>query len=390
MDIEKNLEKIRNDFHFEQIYFDNAASTLKPKQVIQAMNDFFLKHYANTHRGLYRLSEEATELFEDSRRKVAEFVNAKPEEIVFVKNTTEGINLIANSLTDYLLEKEKEINVTISELEHHSNIVPWQILAKKKKIMLDFVKIDKNTKYIDVEDLEKKVKNTDILSITASSNVTGKNINKETLKIAKRARFLILDLAQYIPHHEFNLKAHAFAFSGHKMLASTGIGVLKIDKDLAKEIPPFLGGGEMISKVTKEDFSTAEIPQKFEAGTQPFVEAYSLKAAIDYLNKLGMKNIEKYEKKLRDYLYERLTKLNNIELISEPDQALFAFRHKKLHCHDVSALLNEKNIATRSGFHCAMPLHNALNFNQGSVRASLYFYNTFEEIDMFVDVLKKI
>ncbi|MEM4499886.1 MAG: cysteine desulfurase [Candidatus Woesearchaeota archaeon] len=390
MNIEKNIEKIRADFKFNQIYFDNAASTLKPKQVIEAMNDFFLNHYANPLRGIYRLSEEATELFEESRKSIAKFCNVKPEEIIFTKNATEGLNLIAYTTCRFLKENQKDVNVVISELEHHSNIVPWQILKEKYKINLKIVGIDKKTKYIDIDELEKACETADIVSITASSNVTGKNINPDALRIIKKVPYQILDVAQYIPHKRFEIKATAFAFSGHKMLASTGIGVAKIDKDLGEQLPPLFGGGEMIEFVTKDMFKPAKLPQKFEAGTQPFVEAYSLKAAIDYLENIGMENIEKYEKKLKEYFYEKISNLNNIKIISTPDQCLFSFVHKKLHPHDVSAILNNHNIATRSGFHCAMPLHQALKLDSGTVRASLYFYNTFEEIDYFIDCIRKI
>ncbi len=400
------VDKIREDFVMNQIYFDNAASTLKPKQVINALNDFYLNHYANVHRGIYRLSEEATEMYENARRTIAKFVDAKPNETIFTKNASESLNLVADSLVRYFRDnlKAKRINILTTEIEHHSNIVPW-FIAKERynnsnfKIDVEFLRIRKQERkgstniMLDID--EKKITNADIIAITLASNVLGKTYENEIKEIKRlnKDAIIVADATQYLPHKSFNLKKYIdfFAFSGHKMLSPTGVGVLIGKEKILNEMPASLGGGEMISEVTIEGYKPNELPYKFEAGTPNFVQAYGLAKAIDYLNKINMKKIENYENQLRDYMFEKmlnLEKKHKIKLITHnQNMPLFAFTHYKYHPHDIAAFLDNKNIAIRSGFHCAMPLHKALKID-GTARASLYFYNTFEEIDEFVNVLK--
>lgn len=393
-----NIEKIREDFPIlsKVIYLDNAASTQKPMQVIEEMRNFYLHHYSNVHRGIYRLSEEATEMYEKARKKIAEFINVKKQEVIFTKNTTESLNLVADTLIRYLLKNRKKVRVLISIKEHHSNIIPWLICKERyKNVELDYVYLDKSNQ-ISVEDFERKLKKCDILSLTGLSNVSGYKTPMSFFKRAKEeGKITIMDGAQLVPHSKIKIKYVDFlAFSSHKMLGPTGIGVLYGRYKILSEIPCFLGGGEMIKEVYENKYIADEIPYKFEAGTMPIAEAIGLRSAIDYINKIGIERIEKYERKLTKYLYEEIEKLKlgRIKIPfkwSENKIGIFSFYHKKIHPHDFSYLLDKYNIATRAGFHCAMPLHNYLNI-KSTVRASLYFYNTYEEIDKFVNAVKDI
>ncbi len=391
-----DVNAVRKDFPVldNVVFFDNSASTQKPLVVVEAMPEFYEKHFANVHRGVYKLSEEATELYEQSREAVAKLLGVDAKEIVFTKNCTESLNLLADSLVRFVLSKKDEVNVLLSVLEHHSNIVPWFIAKQRyKNVNIEFVKLD-NKLRIDVDDFNRKVKGKDIVSLTGLSNVTGYLTDSKLFEIAKANNAItICDGAQLVPHAKVNLKNIDFlVFSGHKMLGPTGIGVLFGRKELLERIPCFLGGGEMISEVNLKGFKPAEIPYKFEAGTMPFVQAYGLKKAIEYINKIGIDNIMEHEHKLTEYALSKMKSVKNIEIYGsdlENKTGIISFNHKRFHSHDVSAFLDMKNIAVRAGHHCAMPLHEFLGIN-GSVRVSFYFYNTFEEVDKFIDALNWI
>ncbi|MDK2849726.1 MAG: cysteine desulfurase / selenocysteine lyase [Candidatus Woesearchaeota archaeon] len=391
-----NVEEIRKDFPIlkDVIFFDNAASTQKPLQVIESVEQFYKNNYANVLRGVYKLSEKATELYEQSRKFLADFFGVKSKEVIFTKNSTESLNLLADSLTRMIVKKKGMVKVLISVLEHHSNIVPWFIAKERyENVEIEFVGLNQEFK-LDEKDFLQKVKGKDIVSLTGLSNVTGYVTNPKLFEIAKKeGAITICDGAQLVPHHKVNLDYIDFlVFSGHKMLAPVGIGVLIGKQDLLEEMPCFLGGGEMISQVNVNNFKAAELPYKFEAGTMPFVQAYGLMKALEYLNKIGFDNIVEHEKKLVEYALQKMKSVKNITIYGsdlEDKTGIIAFNHKRFHAHDVASFMDMRNIAIRAGHHCAMPLHEFLNIN-GSARVSFYFYNTFEEVDKFIDALNWI
>ena len=391
-----DVAKIREDFPIFKrrkiIYLDNAASTQKPIQVIKAIVDFYENHYANIHRGLHTLSQEASEIYEESKKVVAKFINARSwREIIYVRNTTEAINLLANTLP---LKKGDKVVTTI--MEHHSNFLPWLRLKKLKKIQLEVVDINEEQE-LDMNDLEKKAKDAKVIAVTWVSNVLG-NINdlKEIRRIAdENGSILVVDGAQGVPHLLTDVRkmgADFLAFSSHKMLGPSGIGVLYGKEELLEELDVFLVGGGMIKDVYLEDFTPAELPWKFEAGT-PFIEgAVGLKAAIEYLTSVGIENIEKHERELIKLLVNGLEEMD-IEYYGTKDikkrSSLVSFNIKGIHAHDVAEYLNYKNIAVRSGLHCAHPLHKRLNI-PASVRASIYLYNSESDIIALLDALKEL
>ncbi len=397
-----NMEKLRKDFPILDvkvhgkplIYLDNAATTQKPKQVIDSITNYYENYNANIHRSIHKLGEEATAAYEDAHKKVADFINADFEEIIFTKNTTESINLSAYSLTNNLKAGDE---IVISQMEHHSNFVPWQQLALKKGLKLKFIKTDKEG-LLDEESIKENItKKAKIVSLVQVSNVLGTvNDVREIGKIAHDNNALfVIDGAQSVPHMPIDVKkldCDFMAFSGHKMLGPTGIGVLYGKRELLENMQPFLYGGEMIKEVKFEGTKFNDLPWKFEAGTMNIAEAIGLGAAIDYLRKIGMEKIMEHDKELAKYCYEKLLGIKDVEIYGpkpENRNSLVAFNIKNVHAHDTSQILDGEGIAIRAGHHCAMPLHSVLGI-AASARASFYFYNTKEEIDKLVDGIKKV
>lgn len=397
-----DVEKIRKDFPILNVkvhgkplvYLDNAATTQKPRVVIDAVKDYYENYNANIHRSIHKLGEEATAAYEEAHSKVANFINAEFEETVFTKSTTEGLNLLAYSLTNDLKAGDE---IVISQMEHHSNFVPWQQLALKKKLKLNFIEIDENGLLKEDSINENITDKTKIVSLTHVSNVLGTvNDVKEIGKIAhENDALFIVDAAQSVPHIPVDVKkidCDFLAFSGHKMLGPTGIGGLYGKKELLQGMEPFLYGGEMIKEVTFEQTKFNDLPWKFEAGTMNIAQGIGLGAAIDYLNKIGMKNIENYENELVSYAMKRLSEIKEIEIYG-PDadkrSGLVAFNVKDVHAHDTATILDGDGIAVRAGHHCAMPLASVLGI-AASARASFYLYNTKEEIDKLAEGINKV
>lgn len=396
-----NQSKIKKDFpifknHPKLVYLDNAATTQKPKAVIDAIAKHYEKNNANIHRGIYKLSEQATEAYEGARVKVAKFIGAEnPEQIIFTKNATEAINLVAYSYAKSLKAGD-EILLTL--MEHHSNIVPWQMIAKEKKLKIKFVDITPDGE-LDINDLKKKLNNkTRLFAITHASNVLGTiNPIQKLMKIChSRGIPVLIDGAQAAPHLPVNvsgLKCDFYAFSGHKMLAPTGIGVLYIGKKYLNILPPFLGGGDMIKSVSMHKIEYQNPPMRFEAGTPAIEAAIGLGTAIDYLNKISIPMIQKHEQGLTAYALQKLKKIIGIAVYGQKNPAkragVISFNLAGVHPHDLASLLDEQNIAIRAGHHCAMPLHQFLKI-PASARISFYIYNTKRDIDILCAALEKI
>ena len=396
-----DIESIRKDFQIlnrkihgkSLIYFDNAATSQKPKQVIDSMDDYYKNHNANIHRSIHQLGEEATKLYEEAHEKVADFINADSyQNIVFTKNTTESLNLLAYSLTSKL---KKGDEIVISQMEHHSNFVPWQQLAKQRELRLKFIKIDEEGNLDESSIKENITKRTKIVSLTHVSNVLGTiNPIQELAKIAhENGAIFVVDGAQSVPHMPVDVRqldADFYAFSGHKMMGPTGIGVLFGKKELLEAMPPFLYGGEMIREVKFDDTKFNELPWKFEAGTMNIAEAVGLSAAIDYLKNIEMEQIRNRDKELVDYAMSRLKEIDWITSYGPEERgAVIAFNVDNIHAHDVSQILDSEGIAIRAGHHCCMPLMSVLKVS-ATARASFYLYNTKQEIDKFIEALHKV
>ncbi|MBU5688272.1 MAG: cysteine desulfurase [Candidatus Aenigmarchaeota archaeon] len=392
------LEKYRKDFPILKIkingkrlvYLDSAATSQKPKQVIEAITNYYQNYNANIHRSIHSLGEEATKAYEEARETVAKFINAeKPEEVIFVRNTTEALNVAAFGLRKIVSTGK----ILLSEMEHHSNLIPWQQLAKINNAKLDFVGFDQDG-YLKIEELKQKARNAKVIAITQASNVLGTiNPIKEIAEIASDA-IIVVDGAQSVPHMPVDvqeLDIDILAFSAHKMLGPTGIGVLYAREELLKKMEPFIFGSEMIKEVSFNNASWNDLPYKFEAGTPHIAGAVGFKAAIDYLQKIGMKNIRRHDQEITDYALKKLSKLVNIigPKKAKDRSGLIAFTMNDVHPHDIAAILNEDGIAIRSGHHCAMPLHTKIGIN-ASARASFYLYNTKQEIDLLVKSLEKV
>ena len=380
----------------DMAYLDSGATTQKPQKVLDAVESFYEHENANPHRGAYSLSIEATEAYESTRGKIAKFINARyPEEIIFSKNATESLNLLAYSYGLDNLEKEDE--VVISTMEHHSNLVPWQYVTNKTGSTLKYMYINDNFE-ISKEEIESKITDkTKIVGITHISNVLGTiNPVKEIIKYAhKKGAIVIVDASQSIPHMKIDvqdLDADFLVFSGHKMLAPLGIGVLYGKKELLQKMKPFLMGGDMIEYVYEQKTTFAPLPNKFEAGTQNVEGVIGLGAAIDYINEIGYDKIAEVEKELTEYAREKLSKLDYLDLYLTPNKenhsSVFSFNIKGVHPHDVASILDTENVYVRSGNHCAQPLLRSLGIDS-TCRASLYFYNTKEDIDKLVHGLDK-
>ncbi|MEK7494093.1 MAG: cysteine desulfurase [Patescibacteria group bacterium] len=395
-------QKIKKDFpifttHKKLVYLDNAATTQKPKEVIDALTRHYRTANANIKRGIYGLSEGATEAYEEARWKVAQFCNAPcAKQIVFTKNTTEAINLVAHSFARARFTRGDEILLTI--MEHHSNIVPWQIIAKEKGLKLRFVHITE-TGELDMRELKKKVtRRTKLFAVTHASNVLG-TINPVKKLVAffhARGIPVLVDGAQAVGHMPVDVDALGcdfYVFSGHKMFAPTGIGALFIHQKHLDTMPPFLSGGDMVLSVTEQGATFQDAPERFEAGTPPIEAAVALGAATDYLTKLGMENIHRHETVLIAYALKKLARIPGITLFGphsvERRTGVIAFSFDDIHPHDLASLLDEKNIAVRAGNHCAMPLHRSMGIT-ASTRASFSIYNTKKDIDALCAALHEI
>lgn len=394
------MNTIKKDFPLlenENItYLDSGATTQKPIQVIKAVEEFYQKYNANPHRGAYSLSVEATEQYENTRTKIAKFINARHrEEIIFSKNATESLNLIAYSYGMDNLKKDDE--VVISIMEHHSNLVPWQKVTKKTGSKLNYMYINDEFELTD-EEIENKITDkTKIVGITHVSNVFGTINNvKKIIKYAhKKGAIVIVDASQSIPHMKIDvqeLDADFLVFSGHKMLAPLGIGVLYGKKEILNKMSPFLMGGDMIEYVYEQDTTFAPLPNKFEAGTQNVEGVIGLGAAIDYIENLGYDKIQKIEKEVLSYAREELSKLDFLDLYITPNEnnhsSVISFNIKGIHPHDVASILDSEGVCVRSGNHCAQPLMRFLGIDS-TCRASFYIYNTKEDVDKLVSALNK-
>ncbi len=399
-----NVLKIREDFPILKrdvngkplIYFDNAATSQKPSVVIESLRRYYSEYNANIHRGIHKLAEEATLAHEEAREKVAKFINAnRTEEIVFTRNATEAINLIAYTWGRANIEPGDKIVLTI--MEHHSNIVPWQRLAQEKNAQIEFIKIDSEGLLLQ-EDVKRMIDDrTKLVCITHASNVLGTiNPIKEITKAAHSHGALVLvDAAQSVPHMRVNAKdmdCDFMAFSGHKMLGPTGIGVLYGKSKHLESMPPFLGGGEMIREVHTTGATWKDIPYKYEAGTPNIAGAIGLGAAVDYLRKIGMDNVHEHEKEITGYALNKMSQVEGLVIFGPRDVnqrvGVVSFNLGDIHAHDLASIMDEDGIAIRSGHHCAQPLMEFLNIPAAS-RASFYIYNTKEEVDVFINVLEK-
>lgn len=405
-----NPYRIREDFPILRrkvegrplVYLDNAATSQKPIQVIEAVKRFYEEHNANVHRGVHTLSQEASELYERAHEEVAEFIGASMEEVVFTKNATEAINLVAYSLGLRSLGPGDEVVVTL--MDHHSNIVPWENVSKAKGFKVKYADIS-DEGVLDYESLERLVtKRTKLVCVTHVSNVTG--VKNDLVRISKIAHdngaMLVVDGAQSVPHMPIDVERLGIdflAFSGHKMLAPTGIGVLYGRREVLEGMEPFLGGGEMIREVkyNKSDgtcrITYNELPWKFEAGTPNVSGGIGLMEAVRYLRRLGMENVERHEAELTRYALERLGEVDGIRWygpgIGSERGGIVSFNMDGFDPHDLALLLDQFGIMVRSGYHCAEPLHQRLGL-RGSVRASFYIYNIREEVDRLIEALQEI
>jgi cysteine desulfurase / selenocysteine lyase len=369
------------------VYLDNAATTQKPIQVIQAITNFYQNNNANIHRGIYDLSEQATIEYEKARATVANFINANSREIIFTSGTTAGINMLASSLQ---LNEGDEIVLT--EMEHHSNILPWQRLAKQQKLVIKYIPI-KEDFTLDLEMAKQLITNkTKIVAVTHISNVLGtiNNINELTQLAHNQGAQIVIDAAQSIAHLPINVKqlnVDYLLFSGHKMYGPTGIGILYGKEQLLTQLQPSILGGGMVQEVTKDSAIFQDIPSKFEAGTPPIAQAIGLAAAIKYIQP-KLEKIQQHEQELIKYATEQLQTIPNIKLYHNAGPVI-SFTIQNIHPHDVAEILNRNNIAIRAGHHCAQPLHQALNL-QSTSRISLAIYNTKEDINALIKGLKQV
>ena len=397
----KTLAEYRKDFDIlnsgEYVYFDNAATSQRPRQVLEAVSNFYKTANANPLRGLYDWSMAATEAYENARKTVADFIGGvKPEEIIFTRNTTESINLAAYSYGLDNVEEGDEIVITV--MEHHSNILPWQMVARQKKAKLVYLEPTMEG-VITRQEYESKITDrTKIVAVGHVSNVMGvTNPVKEIAAYAhSKGAVVLVDGAQSTPHMAVDVKdidCDFFAFSGHKMLAPMGIGVLYGRKELLEKMNPFLTGGEMIEYVTREDATYAELPHKFEAGTVNAGDAVGLDTAIKYIKEVGFEAIEAQEQKLKSLLMEGLAKLPYITVYGSKDPprhcGIVTFTMDGVHPHDLSSVLNDDKVCVRAGHHCAQPLMQFIGAGS-TARASVYFYNTEEEVKVFLEKLSKV
>jgi cysteine desulfurase/selenocysteine lyase len=395
-------EEIRRDFPIlgrrigdkKLVYLDSAATSQKPRQVLQALSEYYEEHNANIHRGVHRLAEEATAAYEGARGRVARFLGAPDTTgLIFTRGTTESINLVAHAWGRKALREGDEILLT--EAEHHSNLVPWQLAARATGAKLRFIPIREDGP-LDMEEAERLIgPRTKLVGCIHASNVLATlNPLRKLAELAHEAGALMLvDGAQSAPHLPVDVEALGcdfFACSGHKMLGPTGVGALWGRQEILEEMDPFLGGGEMIREVHPDHSTYNDLPYKFEAGTMNIAQAVGLGAAVDYLDDLGMENVREHERRLGEYAYRRLSELEGVTIYGpkEGRTGLVSFSLPDLHPHDISQLLNEEGVAIRSGHHCAQPLMRRLGVT-ATARASFYLYNTEEEVDALVEGLER-
>ena len=394
-----DVDKIRKDFPLlnnnpDLIYFDNAATTQKPNSVLDAINDYYSNYNSNVHRGVYKLAEEATASYESTRDCVANLINSKDREsIVFTSGTTESINLVAHGWAKKHLSKGDHILLT--EMEHHSNIVPWQMIAKELDLSIDYIPINRNSE-LDISNLDKYFSSkTKLVSLTHQSNVLGTiNPVKKVIEYAhSNGAVVLVDGAQSTAHQMIdvqNLECDFFVFSGHKIYGPTGVGVLYAKMARFEEMSVVMGGGEMIDQVTKDKFTLNKIPWRFEAGTPQISQVIALRSAIEYLLEIGIDAIGEYENSLINYTQNKLSRIKGIKFYSPEDNKgpTISFNISDVHSYDYTKLLDKMNIAIRSGHHCAQPLLDILNISSSS-RLSLSFYNTIDEVDQFIASTEK-
>jgi len=380
--------------HLNLVYLDNAASTQTPQVVLDVMDEYYQNYRANIHRGLYDLSQKATEEYEKARAKVARFINAQPDEIIFTSGTTHGLNLLAASLGKTLKPGE---NIVLTRLEHHANLVPWQMVAKQTGVELRFIEL--NNFELDFTSAQKLIdKNTKIVSFALVSNVLG-TISQahEITQLAKNVgATTIIDAAQAVAHMALDvtrIEADFLVFSGHKMYGPTGIGVLYGKKTKLEQLEPYFYGGDMIREVTYDNSTWADVPERFEGGTPNIAGAIGLGAAVGFIESIGSLNIIQHELKLSEKLFSEMQKIEGVKIIGskfgEPRIGVISFTIDGVHPHDVAEILNRENMAIRAGHHCCMPLMKYLGL-PGTNRVSIGIYNTEEDIDKFIAGLKKV
>jgi cysteine desulfurase/selenocysteine lyase len=378
------------------VYFDNAATTQRPRVVIHSLVDMYEKYYANVHRGVHWLSDQSTDRYEEARGKVQTFIHAPaPEEVIFTRGTTESINLVARSWGDQNVGPQDEILVT--EMEHHSNLVPWFQLAQRTGAQVRYIPVTEDG-YLDLESLDSLLNSrTKLLAVAATSNVLGTNNPLGDLIARAHAvgALVLVDAAQSVPHQVTDvaaLGADFVAFSGHKMMGPTGIGVLYGRRELLDAMPPFQGGGSMIHRVTMQGFEPADLPAKFEAGTPSIVAAVGLGIAIDYLNQVGIDAIYRHEKLLTRAAHDVLGEDPDVRFLGPPPESkggIVSFTLRNIHAHDVAQLMDREGIAIRAGHHCTQPLHRRLGVT-ASNRVSFYLYNTLEEVHKLGEALYSV
>ena len=395
--------KLREDFPVldrvvnknKLVYLDNAATSQKPKSVIDSLTQYYSTYNSNVHRGVHTLSVEATEAYENARVKLSDFIGSIPEEVIWTRNTSESINIVAYGLKNKVSSGD---NIVISRMEHHSNLVPWQQLCDQTGASLRYLEHNLEGR-IDLIDAKAKIDaKTKIIAITHMSNVLGViNPIKEIREMSKKfGSYLVLDGAQSVPHFKVNvndLDCDFLSFSAHKMLGPTGIGLLYGKEELLNEMPPFYFGGDMISEVSYETAKWNDLPYKFEAGTPNIADAIATGAAVDYLNSVGMDNIFEHEEDITKYALEKFKELDGYNIIGPTDEeargGVISFTHNKIHPHDIGEILDKFGIAIRTGHHCAMPLVRSYEI-VAAARASFYLYNTKEEIDLLIDALREV
>ena len=397
------LNKIRDDFpilksrinNHQLVYFDNAATTQKPQSVIDGISNYYKSYNANIHRGIHSLAEKATEEFEETRSLIKEFINASSEnEIIFTRGTTEGINLISSSLSKFYFNEGDEI--IISEMEHHSNIVPWQMIADENKLNLKVINVSGDGE-IDMDHFKSLIsEKTKLVSIVYISNTLGtiNPVKKIIEKCRKNNILSVVDGAQSSAHKKIDvtdLNCDFYVFSAHKMYGPTGVGVVYGKEEILEKMPPYMGGGEMIKDVSFSNTSYNNLPYKFEAGTPNIGDVIGFKEAINYIKNIGIDNIETYEISLKKYTEDALKKIDGIKVVgtAKDKVGIFSFTTEKVHYYDLGLLLDAKGIALRTGHHCTQPLMDKYSLD-GTARLSLAMYNSTEEVDYFVESLSNL
>jgi len=404
-----NVDRIRQDFPNLKVkmngkplvYFDSAATSQRPKQMLDATDEYYKTYNANIHRGIYKIAEKATEKYTESKMKVAKFINAgSMNEIIYGRNATEAINLVALSWGDANVNRGDHI--LISEMEHHSNIVPWMLLAKRKGAVLDYIALDKSNSKLDSNSIDEMLeKMPKIVAVTHTSNVLGtiNDVKDITRKAHKKGAKVLIDAAQSVPHMKVDVKgidADFFAFSAHKMLGPTGIGVLHAKRSLLDEMEPIFGGGDMIKSVQYDSCSWNDPPWKFEAGTPNIAGGIGFGAAIDYLESIGMKAIRDHEKRITLYALRKLSEIKGVKLYGlgekQIDQrgGVISFNIGNIHPHDVAQIFDSEGVAIRAGHHCAMPLVTQRLGVPAVSRVSFYLYNKESEVDVAVKAIEKV